>query len=106
MLSENPSADVRGNAARRLVRAASEAGLTLAPLLLYGDAVHVPLTTDAASAWRDTVRETGLTVVACPAASERRGVVVPQDAPAFPVEPMGLPAWLDAALGAERVVRL
>ncbi len=104
MLTEPPSADVRGAAARRLLGATRASDRAVAPVFFYGDAVAVPLAPAIGTAWRELAERWGLRLAVCPAALERRGLELPDDT--APFEVLGLPAWLNLALGADRIIRL
>ncbi len=104
MLTEAPSADVRGAAARRLLSAARAADRSVTPVFFYGDAVATPLAPDSSAAWRRLADRWALRLAVCPAALERRGLDLSDEAPPFEI--LGLPAWLDLALDAERIIRL
>ncbi|MDX1570947.1 MAG: DsrE family protein [Xanthomonadales bacterium] len=106
LLSEGPAEDVRGSIARATIRAAVRATHRVLPVLFYSDAAYTLLPCPARDRWLQLADATGATLVACPAAAERRGISVETLGPDTGIYPMGLPAWLGQALAADRLLRL
>ncbi|MEM9301216.1 MAG: DsrE family protein [Pseudomonadota bacterium] len=103
LLTEAPRDDVRGAAARRLVQALQRSARGLPAVYFYADAVTIPGDVAAAARWAALGP---LDLAACPAAAERRGVDLAVQRTELRVEPLGLTAWLDRVLDADRVIRL